>query len=316
MRKVDSCARDGLGKVPPRPSRTEERLAQALLVALSPRLPSAAPPPMPASFRPFQDFTVDRRDEPGRLAATWYPSQAESARGAVLMVHPWHSRGRSFFHRHRRVPILRRAGYHVMTFDLGGAGESGPRPSRFPDRDVLDALHALERRTVEQEGRRLPLHLWGVCHGGYWAHLALARSVGVGIGAPGPGNPEGVAIGGAFFEDVPFHLLHWSKRQAPWGLPFYLFFEHALRRSHPYLDLRRQAAALEVASVAYISGALDTTVRPEETRELAAAGGWPHRIIEDADHLQCVRRRPTEVTDLALRTFAAAEETVRDVAAA
>lgn len=243
---------------------------------------------MPKTLEPAEPFAIARGDG-GALAATWFEAAVASpeARGAVLLVHPWHARGQAYFHRHRRIPALRRAGYHVLTFDVSGVGDSSPALRRFADRDVHDALGALEQRA-----RGLPRHVWGVCMGGYWAHLALAEDHG---------------IGGAVFEDVTHHPLEWSRRHAPWGRPAYAFFEHVLRRSYAFLDLKRQTPYLHARSAAYVSGAWNTTVRPYETRELARLAGGACLIVEDAGHLECARRDPVAVVDLALETFHAAE---------
>ena len=121
---------------PERPSAWEERAANRLFLAFLPRLKRVDRQEPPASLAPFDRLAIPRSDASGELAATWYPATG-TARGAVLLVHPWVPWGQSYFHRRGRIAALRDAGYHVLTFDLGGVGESGPLSSRFFDSDIL-----------------------------------------------------------------------------------------------------------------------------------------------------------------------------------
>lgn len=267
---------------PPRPPARQERIAGFLLRALSPRLTRVDPTDPPGELAPYTRFEIARSTGAGRLAATWYPAD-DGARGAVLLVHPWVPWGQAYFHRRGRLPILRAAGYHALTFDLGGVGGSDRSPAGFYVDDLEEAVRALERRAAG-----LPLFLWGVSAGGYWSHLLLSRRTG---------------IRGAFFEDVASHLIRWSWRQAPWGIPGYLFFEHCLARAYRYLDLRRHAPFLRVAAAAYASGGDDRGVRPEETRELARLARAECLVVPGADHLAAVKVAEDDVVALALRTF-------------
>jgi pimeloyl-ACP methyl ester carboxylesterase len=266
--------------VPPRPPAWEERAATRLFLALSPRtrrtrrtLKTVQPEP-PAALAPWRNVQVPRRDGNSQLAATWYEA-AGQARGAVLLVHPWVPAGRAYFHRRGRIPALRAAGYHALALDLGGFGGSTRAPGFF-DRDVAAGLAHL--RDVAPG---LPLHLWGVSSGGYWAHPALTDTGGV---------------AGAMFEDVSPHLLEWSWRVAPWGRPAYLF-----------LDLRRHAAALRLGAAAYVSGGRDRGILPAETRDLAERAGARHLVVPRAEHLGAILEAPDEVVALALSTFEQAE---------
>lgn len=269
-----------------RPPAWEERASNLLLHALSPRLPDVEAQGPPPHLAPFTSFEIDRRHAPGKLAAKWYPAPG-TARGAVLLVHPWVPWGQAYFYRRGRLQALRKAGYHVLSFDLGGIADSGPRPSGFLDTDVEAALDAL----VERAGD-LPIHLWGVSAGGYYSHFVLSRRA---------------DVSGAFFEDVPSHLLVWSRREAPWGLPAYLFFEHVFRRSYRYFDLRHHAARLKVQEAAYASGELDRGARADEARELARLAGGTFLEVPGAGHLDTIRRGGRSVISLALSTFERAE---------
>jgi len=272
--------------VPPsRPPFAQENAAIRLFLALSPRLPRITQPAPPAGLQPCEEIIVLRHGTRESLAATWYPVEATSraARGAVLLLPPWLAWGRSYFHRRGRIEALRRAGYHAMALDL----PRGLRKNGFFDRDVEAGLHELRRRAGD-----LPLHVWGVSAGGYWAHPVLART-------------EGVA--GAFFEDVAPHLIEWSWRVAPLGRPFYLFFRHVLRHSYAYLDMRRHAEAFSLQAVTYVGGAEDPGVRSSDIRDLAARAHARYCIVDRAGHLEAIKVANQEILDLALETFARAE---------
>ncbi len=272
----------------PRPSRLEDALACKLFRAFSPRLKRCEQAEPPRFLAPFEHLTIPRQDRPGALAGTWFPAPAPS-RGVVLLLHPWASAGRAYLMRHGRIPALRRAGYDVLTGDLGGFGGSSPMAG-FHDLDVDDALAF----TIERAAGR-PAHLWGVSGGGVWAHPSLTRT----------GD-----IGGAFFEDVSPHLFEWSRRTTPRWRPFFALFQTIFPNAYRYLDQRRHAPLMRVLAAAYVSGGLDQGVRPEDTRELATLAGAQHRIIPDAVHLRSMKVARTTVVDLALDTFARAEAAI------
>lgn len=270
---------------PQRPAAWLERMANGLFLALSPRVSRTRQPEPSIHLEPYERFEIKRSRATGTLAATWYPAFG-TPRGAVLLAHPWIKWGQSYFHRRGRIGALRAAGYHVMTFDLAGLGQSSKARPGFFDRDIEDALVALEKRAAG-----LPLHLWGVSCGGYWAHLALSR----------------VAVSGAMFEDVSPHFIEWSGRMAPWGWPCYAFFRLGFRSAFRFMDLRLHAPLLRARAVAYVSGAHDKGVFPSETQELARLAGGRCRIVDDADHLEAIKRDGEGIIALALATFDLAE---------
>lgn len=263
-----------------------------LFLALSPRLPRIEQPETPERLAPFENVAVPRLKGRGVLTATWFPAAPAGGppRGAVLLLHPWLVWGRAYFHLRGRIGALRNAGYHVLTPDFAGFGRSGP-PSGFFDRNVEACLRFLRERTGD-----LPLHVWGVSAGGYWAHPVLSRTN---------------LVSGAMFEDVAPHLLEWSWRTAPWGRPFYLFFRTAFRSAYQFLDIRRHASSISLGAVAYVSGEADRGARPEDTLSLAGPAGARHRIIPGADHLGSIKVAGEEIIGLALETFQEAEKAGR-----
>lgn len=269
------------GQLPPRrPSLGEERIASLLFVALAPGRASRPLEATPAGLAPFEELRLARTAGRGTLAAVRFPATGEP-RAGVLLLHPWLSWGRTYFHRRGRIEALREAGYEVLVPDLPGFGASGP-PSLFFDRGVGDALGALASHLP---GR--PVHVWGVSSGGYWAHPVVARG----------------GVAGAFFEDVSPHLHEWSWRQMPWGRPFYLLFRFALPHAYRFLDMRLHAAVRGARATAYVSGALDRGVLPTDTRALAQESAGEAMIVEGAGHLDAIRVEGPRVLALALATF-------------
>ena len=271
---------------PKRPAAWEERLASPLFHTFTPampRRPQAAPPPQ---LLPAEEVVIPRTVGPGSLTAMWLPAPGP-ARGAVLLLHPWIAWGKSYFYRGGRVEALRSAGYGALALDLPGFGGSGELAGLL-DHDVAAGLAFLESLSGG-----LPLHVWGVSSGGFWAHQVLSRRNGV---------------AGAMFEDVSPHLLEWGWRMVPEKRPGYLLVRTLFPRFYRYLDLRRHAPALRTAAAAYVSGSEDLGVRPEDTRELAGLATARCLIVPGARHLGAIKVAPTEVVELALATFAAAEE--------
>lgn len=276
--------------VPPRPPAWEERLSLRFFLTFSPRLPRVSQPHPPPTLAPFERLTISRGEGGGILDATWYPAPPEP-RGLVLFLHPWLEWGQAYFHRRGRIEAARAAGYHALTLDLPGFGDSSPAAGFF-DLDIEVVLGFTEKRFPG-----LPHHLWGVSSGGYWAHLLLSRRAGV---------------AGAFFEDVSPHLLEWSTRMVPGGRPAYALFRRLFPRAYRFLDLRQHAPFLHRGAVAYLSGELDQGVRPEDTRELARLARGECWIVPEADHLEAIKIQGQEVKELALRTFQQGERAGRE----
>lgn len=261
----------------------------SFFLAFSPSLPRIERPETPERLAPFEDVLVPRVKGRGDLTATWFPAEGRP-RGAVLLLHPWLVWGKGYFHLRGRIEALRAAGYHALTLDFAGFGGSGA-PHGFFDSNVEAGLRYLRERASG-----LPLHVWGVSAGGYWAHPVLARTRGV---------------SGAMFEDVAPHLFEWSWRVMPRRRPCHLFFRTVFRSAYRFLDIRRHAGRMSLGAATYVSGERDRGVRPEDTRalaELAGARYLRHRIIPGADHLGSIKIAGDEVIALALETFRRAEE--------
>jgi len=271
--------------IPQRPPIWMERLAMGAFLALSPRLPRTPQPEPPERLAPWESVVVPRQGGRGHLSATWYPAPGRP-RGGVLLLHPWMVWGKGYLHLRGRVEALRAAGYHVLAPDFPGFGESGS-PFGFFDRDVEAGIEFLLQRVGE-----LPLHVWGISAGGYWAHPFLSRTD---------------VVSGAMFEDVSPHLFEWSWREVPLYRPGYSLFRLCLRSAYRFLNLRRHAGSMPLGAVTYVSGERDRGVRPEDTRTLASLAGGECHIVAGAGHLASIKVATEEVIALALDTFRRAE---------
>lgn len=272
---------------PDRPGPSTERFAKWLLTLLAPPLPDLVAATPPTRLRPYEGVLIERsQPSSGFLSGFWFPA-SETPRGAVLMVHPWLHWGQGFLHRRGRIEALRQAGYHVLTFDLGGFGHSAPTGPGFYDRDIEDALLFLRERAGD-----LPIHLWGVSAGGAWSHPVLSRLD---------------IVHGIVFEDVPQSLLRWSSRMTPQGWPCYLFFQHVLPRAYRYLDQRFHAPFLKARAVTYIGCEQDEGAPIRETRRLARLAGGDILSIPEIGHLGSLVVARQEVFRTVLETFARAE---------
>ncbi|UTW05820.1 alpha/beta hydrolase family protein [Pseudomonas benzenivorans] len=105
-----------------------------------------------------------------RLAALLAEAHAPEAKGAVLLAHPMGTAAKGFWLKQGHAELLRRAGYHVMLFDLNGFGESSSTTMDYP-LDVLAAGQALQARYPQ-----LPLALLGASMGAAMSVCALAQA--------------------------------------------------------------------------------------------------------------------------------------------
>ncbi len=118
------------------------------------------------------------------------------AKGAVLMAHPMGVVAKGFWMKYGHAEMLRRAGYHVMVFDLNGFGESTSTTMDFP-LDVLAAGQALQAQYPD-----LPVAVLGASMGAAMSVCALAQ----------PDHPFKAAV----LESAFPTLLHfWSRYPVP-----------------------------------------------------------------------------------------------------
>ncbi len=134
------------------------------------------------------------------LAALLGPAHTATAKGAVLMSHPMGVVAKGFWMKYGHSEMLRRAGYHVMVFDLNGFGESTSTTMDYP-LDVLAAGQALQARYPD-----LSVAVLGASMGAAMSVCAMAQ----------PHHPFKAAV----LESAFPTLLHfWRRYPVPkWGI--------------------------------------------------------------------------------------------------
>jgi pimeloyl-ACP methyl ester carboxylesterase len=247
---------------PAPPSPREERVIASLLErAYLRELRHGAQDPPPAEWG-AEPFGIVRA-KGGILAALHFP--APRARGVVVFGHPGIPAAKGYFHRSDRIPFVRALGFAAMTFDHGGFGESDDPTQRY-DEEWAEALAWARRRHPD-----VPIHLWGVSMGGYFAHHALAA------------DEQGVTS--AIFEQVTPNLLHYGGSPALKAAgAMASLAAPAVRR---WLPAEAHAPRMAAEHVLYVSGDADHGItRAEATRLAEAAGPFArHHVVEGAGHL-------------------------------
>ena len=104
------------------------------------------------------------------IAALLGSAHTQQAKGAVLMSHPMGVMAKGFWMKYGHAEVLRRAGYHVMVFDLNGFGESTSTTMDYP-LDVLAAGQALQAHYPD-----LPIAVMGASMGASMSVCAMAQA--------------------------------------------------------------------------------------------------------------------------------------------
>lgn len=252
---------------PPVPSPREERLIGELLDCAYLRALRHAPQDPPPAEWGAEPFAIVR-PRGGVLAALHFP--VARPRGLVLFGHPGIPAAKGYFHRSDRIPFARSLGFAAMTFDHGGFGES----------DDPTALYHEEWAAVLAWARRrhpgVPLHVWGVSVGGYFAHHALAA------------DEAGVAS--AVFEQVAPNLLRYGDNAALKAAGAVAgLAAPALRR---WLPAEAHAPRMAAEHVLYVSGDADHGIPLADATRLAEAAGpfARHHVVEGAGHLEAWKK--------------------------
>ncbi len=245
----------------PRDERVLQRLLERAFLADLFAQPQDAPPAEWGA----QPFGVPRAAG-GVLAALLFPSA--EPRGVVLLGHPGIGPAKGYFHRDQRIPFLRGLGFSVVTFDHGGFGESDAMQGLY-HREWADVLAWARRRFPD-----LPLHVWGVSLGGYFAHHALAR------------DERGVAS--AIFEQVAPDLLQYRVKGRPLLRAGGVLSRALAPEGARWLPAEAHALEAKADRVLYLSGSADHGVPPDHARRLVRAASplARHHVVEGAGHLE------------------------------
>lgn len=118
----------------------------------------------------FRDVALAARDG-SRLHGWWLPAQGQPAKGVVVHLH---GNAANISNHLPFVAWLPPAGYHVLTIDYRGYGDSQGVPSL--DGLVEDALAALTYAAAQPESEGLPIYVIGQSLGGATAIRALAQT--------------------------------------------------------------------------------------------------------------------------------------------
>ena len=246
-------------RAPSPPTAPEERrLAQLLRWGFAEDL-HAQPQDAPPAEWGGVAFGVPRKNG-GLLAAILFPH--DEPRGVVLLGHPEVPAGKGYFHQNNRVPFARNLGLAVVTFDHGGFGESDG-PTGLYHSEWEDVIGWARRRFPD-----LPVHVWGVGLGGYFAHHALARDPGV---------------ASVVFEEVPPDL----ARALPSRLAR-LVARLVARQSVPWWPALAHAPHLHAERLLYAYGDRDPELPVAQAERLwRAAGPFAQRhVVEGAGRLE------------------------------
>ena len=244
------------------PSPREERILGAVFHRAFMRGIEHAPQdPAPAEWRAHPFGIV--RASGGMLAALHFP--VAKPRGVVVFGHPGIAPGKGYFHRSDRIPFVRELGFAAMSFDHGGFGESDD-PTGLFHREWADVLRWARRRHPG-----LPIHVWGVSLGGYFAHHALAE------------DEHGVAS--AIFEEVSPDLLSYPDSGLALGRAFASALMPSARR---WTAAETHAPHMAVEHVLYVHGDADRGVPPAHAERLVHAAGpfARHHVVKGAAHLE------------------------------
>lgn len=267
---------------PPAPPTVEEerKLARLFRWGFSGELYAQPQDPPPPEWG-AQAFGIPRKTG-GLLAGLMFPHEAP--RGVVLLGHPGIPPGKGYFHRNERIPFARSLGLTVATFDHGGFGESDG-PTGLYHNEWEDVLGWARRRFPD-----MPLHVWGVSLGGYFAHHALARDPGV---------------AGAVFEEVTPDLTRYGnyvsgrlgRVAARVVMPTFLQWFPATAHA-PFLHAER---------VLYVHGGKDHGIsRADADALVKAAGPLAQRVlVPDAGHLESWKTGGDTVRDAVRKTLGA-----------
>lgn len=151
--------------------------------------------PEDADREQWQSLSIES-ESGATIAALSAQAHTEHARGAVLMSHPMGVAAKGFWMKYGHAELLRKAGYHVMVFDLNGFGESTSTTMDFP-LDILAAGQALQAKYPE-----LPVAVLGASMGAAMSICAMAQ----------PKHPFKAAV----LESAFPTLLHfWSRYPIP-----------------------------------------------------------------------------------------------------
>jgi len=234
----------------------------------------------------FEEVAFLSREDALLLEGWFLP--ASNSKFSVLVAHGY-GENRQYDY----IPILPLAGYlvsqgyNVLLFDLRNSGESEGNLTSVGQYEVRDVLGAVDFLKQEKEQEKIVVH--GFSMGGATAILAAAQEKAI----------NGV-ITDCPFADLESYLKDnlpiWTKLPAFPFNPLLLWLIPCLTGT----DLKqvsplRVINALAERHILFIHGEEDTTISPENSRELLAASHNPYGelwLVPGARHVECYSKAP------------------------
>jgi pimeloyl-ACP methyl ester carboxylesterase len=107
-----------------------------------------------------------------KIEVAWHEAK-DSPKGIIIACHPKIKYGMSYLFKDDFHSIFSKHGYHTVFFNFRGYGKSTYRFEDFYD--FADDIHAISL-WAQEKYQGLPLILYGLSLGGYWACIAAWRS--------------------------------------------------------------------------------------------------------------------------------------------
>lgn len=220
-------------------------------------------------------------DSGATLSALVAEAHTPTAKGAVLMAHPMGVVAKGFWMKYGHAEMLRKAGYHVMVFDLNGFGESTNTTMDYP-LDVLAAGLALQDKYPE-----LPVAVLGASMGAAMTMCALSQ----------PNHPFKVAV----LESAFPTLLHfWSRYPIPkLGIQLSkIVYPAGERRLRPVLAADNLVGKPDIFLI-YGEADIYTPVKDGRLLEDALQGKTQTEFwtVPDAEHTHAYRAAPAQYAE-------------------
>lgn len=228
----------------------------------------------PEGARPedYERFEV-RNPDGGLLHGLLRETAAAVPRGVLILAHPMGFAAKGFFLKYGHLELFREAGYHCVTFDFNGFGESESTSFEFPD-DLLAVA-----RWTRQRYPGLPLAVVGASFGAMRAIEAGAA----------PDCPFQVIVA----EAVAPSLAEFWRR---YPLPYFVLRTISLLHPRGERRLRPEARILEFPAghrVLLIHSQTDPLTPPAHGDTLAAMAPkhvhLERLVVEKAEHTHVLR---------------------------
>ncbi len=227
----------------------------------------------------FKHIGVDNSS----IAVAIRKSDADPAKGVVVLCHPFIKYGMSYFFRNKYHQWLAQAGYHVVGFNFKGFGSSTVEGVSF-SKDVTSVA-----LWVKREYPALPIHLLGISFGAFHGIHALAENK--------------VNITSVIFDSVPASI------RSFFGSGLLGVFMRCLsesRWSHVTgtKEIFGSLSILRDIPCLFLYGNKDKYISSNEIEKVRAICGASNVIVySDCGHLEIRKNYPVEYVDVITKFF-------------